>query len=501
MPCQYRKYRPGFLCLTRLFVATATLMATATAGPAPVIANARQSSMTKPSRPRSTHPSTPPVRSIGSALRVSQNGRYLIRADGTPFFWLGDTAWLLFQMADREDAALYLQTRARQGFTVIQAAVVMGEGRVGGTLRPNRSGDLAFIDGDPARPAVISGSRPADAAAYDYWDHVDSVIDMATSHGLTLALLPLFVGSGGDGYKYLTPDNAGAYGRFLGQRYRTRTHLIWLLGGDNTPDTDMKRKVWDEMAKGIAIGVAGSEEYGKTLMSYHINGNNSSSQWLHTAPWLDFNMAQLWGHEQGIFPTLLRDYQLSPAKPTGLGEGSYEDGPQYSTKPIDALKVRQQAYWSYLAGGYHTYGNTNTWNFSTYKPEGTQNWKAALDSPGARHLSVLARFFASLEWWQLDPDSSVLASGAGSGEKLNAAMRSEKGDRILAYLSSPTTVSIRMDRLTAGNSAATSWIDPTTGARTAIGDLPTQGEKSFTTPDGWQDALLLLEARRSASAR
>ena len=68
---------------------------------------------------------------------MSENGRYLVHADGKPFFWLGDTAWLLSQMTTREDADLYLKTRAQQGFTVIQAAVVMGEERVGGTLRPN----------------------------------------------------------------------------------------------------------------------------------------------------------------------------------------------------------------------------------------------------------------------------------------------------------------------------------------------------------------------------
>ncbi len=64
---------------------------------------------------------------VGSMLKVSQNGRYLVRSNGKPFFWLGDTAWLLFQMTTREDAELYLSTRARQGFSVIQAAIVMGE--------------------------------------------------------------------------------------------------------------------------------------------------------------------------------------------------------------------------------------------------------------------------------------------------------------------------------------------------------------------------------------
>jgi hypothetical protein len=41
-------------------------------------------------------------------------GRYLVDADGKPFFWLGDTAWMLFQEPDREDAEHYLATRARR---------------------------------------------------------------------------------------------------------------------------------------------------------------------------------------------------------------------------------------------------------------------------------------------------------------------------------------------------------------------------------------------------
>jgi hypothetical protein len=64
-------------------------------------------------------------------IRVSPNRRYFVRADGTPFFWLGDTHW---QMADWErlnennapDAAGRSQfhqladDRAKKGFTVYQ---------------------------------------------------------------------------------------------------------------------------------------------------------------------------------------------------------------------------------------------------------------------------------------------------------------------------------------------------------------------------------------------
>src|SRR5688500_11375831 len=111
-------------------------------------------------------------------LRVSEGGRCLVGSDGTPFLWLGDTAWLLFQMTTRDDAERYLRTRARQGFSVIQAALVMGEERVAGTLRPNAFGELAFIDGDPARPNLSTGRD-----ASGYWDYADSIIDLAHTHG------------------------------------------------------------------------------------------------------------------------------------------------------------------------------------------------------------------------------------------------------------------------------------------------------------------------------
>src|SRR5262245_33276420 len=316
---------------------------------------------------------------------VDPTGRHLVDPSGKPFFWLGDTAWLLSQMPKREDAELYLKTRARQGFTVIQVALVMGEERVAGTLRPNAYGDTAFVDGDPSRPRMTSG--------YDYWDNVDSFLEKAEAEGLVLGVLPLFVGWKGDGYKFLNPEKAHAYGKFLGERYRTKTHLIWILGGDNVPDTDAKKAVWHAMAKGITEAVAGKEDYTRTLMTYHSPGGTTSSTWFHTAPWLDFNMIQTWDKHKEVPSRIAADYALTPPKPTGLGEGAYEDGPQYPTKPIDARVVRKQAYESYFAGGYHTFGNTNTWNFGTCKGELTQPWKAALDSPGTRNLTALKKIF------------------------------------------------------------------------------------------------------------
>ena len=69
---------------------------------------------------------------------------------GRPFFYLADTAWELFHRLDRKQAIEYLDTRAAQKFTAIQA-VALAE--LDGVTVPNAYGKLPLIDGDPTRPA------------------------------------------------------------------------------------------------------------------------------------------------------------------------------------------------------------------------------------------------------------------------------------------------------------------------------------------------------------
>ena len=52
-------------------------------------------------------------------LRVSENRRFLVTADGRPFFWLADTAWWIRQLPPPL-VKHYLSTRAQQGFNLIQ---------------------------------------------------------------------------------------------------------------------------------------------------------------------------------------------------------------------------------------------------------------------------------------------------------------------------------------------------------------------------------------------
>ena len=90
-------------------------------------------------------------------LKVSDNRRFLVTADGKPFFWLGDTAWELFHRARREDAERYLHKRSSQQFTVIQAGALA---EFDGLREPNACGQTPLVGDDPTRLFVVPSRCP-----------------------------------------------------------------------------------------------------------------------------------------------------------------------------------------------------------------------------------------------------------------------------------------------------------------------------------------------------
>ncbi len=70
-------------------------------------------------------------------LKVSENKRFLVFEDGTPFYYLGDTGWELFHRLNKDETERYLENRRAKGFTVIQA-VALAE--LDGLNTPNAEG-------------------------------------------------------------------------------------------------------------------------------------------------------------------------------------------------------------------------------------------------------------------------------------------------------------------------------------------------------------------------
>jgi hypothetical protein len=379
---------------------------------------------------------------------------------GAPFFWLGDTQWELFRCFTPEEARTVLEHRKRQGFTTIQVMITgVGEGNL-----PNLSGELPWRGNDPAHPNEA------------YFRQMDRVVEVACELGLILVpgvfhQLQRSV---------ITPANARHYARWIAERYAFEPNIVWSM----YPAAEAGYvPVLRELAAGLHEGDEGAH-----MICVHPDPAPASSSFIHDEPWLDFNMIQTWLHYELVHEMVAADYARTPPKPVVMAEGGYE-GAQ-SGKVHTPHLVRKQAYWSCLAGGYHSYGYNDNW-------ESPRTWRTWIESPGAAHVGVCRQVLTGLsEWWGRVPDQSLFAGGAGSGMTLNVAARSSARDWALAYLSSNAPATIRMDGVVAGAQAEASWIDPTSGARTPIGSFPCAERRTFSPPDGWEDALLLLEPKR-----
>ncbi len=428
-------------------------------------------------------------------LRVSENDRFLVTADGAPFFWLGDTAWELFHRCDLDEAELYLENRRQKGFNVVQA-VALAE--LDGLYTPNANGDLPLIETDPTRPNEA------------YFRQVDAIIDRAAGKGIYIGLLPTWGDKfndrqGGVGPLIFDPDNAYHYGEWIGRRYADRANIVWILGGDRSPVVDDAdyRPIIRAMAAGIQAGAGAG-----ALMTFHPRGGSGSSERFHSDDWLSFNMWQSGHgrHDNGNWEMITTDYKRTPVKPVLDGEPSYEDHPvdpwsrqwkpEYGT--FDDYDVRKLAYRAVFAGAFgHTYGHHSIWQMFLEGREPITlpryDWITALDRPGARQLIHLKRLMLSRPFLTRIPSQEMLASPPGMEARHVCATRDGQGRYAMVYI--PTagqSVSIFM-RLISGDTVTVWWYDPRTGQALAIGPFAASGTQTFTSPEEGPDWVLVLD--------
>src|SRR5690348_8145525 len=172
-------------------------------------------------------------------LKISDKHRFLETSDGAPFFWLGDTGWLLFEKLNRADTLKYLDDRHRKGFNVIQVMVIPSNdaGNFYGAAPLTR-------DADP-HPAVTPGNRVDVPGEYDYWDHIDWVLDQAAERGMYLGMVACWHSVVDKGI--INRDDAASYARFLAERFKNKTNVVWILGGDTRGDKNTE--VWRTMGR------------------------------------------------------------------------------------------------------------------------------------------------------------------------------------------------------------------------------------------------------------
>lgn len=424
-------------------------------------------------------------------LKISANKRYFQTKDGKPFFWLGDTGWLLFKKCKKDEALRYLDTRKQQGYNVIQV-MLLHELNV-----TDAYGDSALINEDVSKPDLKKG-------AYDYWDNVDWVVDEAAKRGIYMAMVPVWGGN----IKNVSVEQAKAYAAFLANRYKDKINIIWLNGGDIRGSEALDK--WNSIGNTLrAIDK-------NHLITFHPRGRNSSSAWFHNETWLDFNMFQS-GHRSYAQDTSANetlhygednwryvnvDYNLKPVKPTLDGEPSYEDIPYGLHKADEPYwqdhEIRRYAYWSVFAGGCgFTYGHNAVMQFYSPGDPGTsyfpkQSWQEGMVAPGAKQMQYLKKLLLSKPYFERIPDEGLINNQGGRYDYL-AATRGKGYAMIYTYTG--RDMEVNLGRF-AGKIVKCAWYNPRNGEYIAIGKFNNKGKRIFYPPGEEKegnDWVLLLQ--------
>jgi Protein of unknown function (DUF4038)/Putative collagen-binding domain of a collagenase len=431
-------------------------------------------------------------------LKVTSDGYYLQYEDGTPFFWLGDTGWEILGKLRLEEMRMYLDNRAAKGFNVIQVMNLSDHDMESG----NRYGEFPFVGSDP----TLVNEK--------YYAIADSLIRMARTRKMMVAVVVAWgervVSKSGNGPMLFDSLKAYRYGRWIGSRYKDFPNMIWIMGGDRPAIREGVdyRPVWRAMANGI-IESTGH----RCLITYHPNGERSSSLWVHEEPWLDFNMIQS-SHGRKDAPTwemVKSDRSKTPVKPTLDSEPNYEDHP-VNPWPVWKVEygyfrdydVRKQLYRSVFAGGLGvTYGHHAIWQFMSERDEvinfADRGWRNAMDRPGAVQAGYLRRLMESRPLEKRIPDTALIAEGQGEKGEHMEAFRGVGHDYAMIYLPVGKTVSVNMEFMN-GKSVVAWWFNPRDASVQKVGPLARAIRMKFTPPDGNDWVLVMDDASKNFAA-
>lgn len=404
-------------------------------------------------------------------LKVSSNQRYIVNSDNTPFFWLGDTAWELIHRLNREEIDCYLKDRSEKGFTVIQT-VILAE--VDGLNTPNAYGDKPLVDNDPTQ------------LNEKYFELVDYVLAKAEEYGLYVGLLPTwgdkFNIRWGRGPVIFDSENAEKYGELIAKRYHKRNNIIWILGGDRMPETDVQFAVVRSMAKGIRAVDQ------QNLMTYHPMGDKKATD-VFNDDWLQLDMFQS-GHSRNTkdYEFVWNSKKITPVRPVINGEPRYENILDEFWKPgehpwLTDADVRVCAYWTMFAGaaGY-TYGCNDIWQMYSVGREAIiqarTGWKEAMQLPGARQMKYFRMFFECFPWQEASNNQALILNENPENPGFRMALIGKQNDYMLAYTPWGRELEIDLSKLDADKVVAY-WYNPRSGDSTKIGQYSTSKKVTF----------------------
>lgn len=446
------------------------------------------------------------AKSFAFPLKLSSNRRYLADQNGKPFRIIGDSAQSLIANLTYAEAEEYLSKRQAQGFNAINVNLI--EHKFALKAPANRRGDVPFLKADDF-------STPNDA----YFAFADSIIDLAASKGLLVSLAPMYLGyDGGDEgwWKALTNgvntrEVCYRFGRYIGERYRGKENILWVIGGDYLPPGGSEGEArLHSFLEGIKAAGA------KQLWAGDWNAPCISTTERAFADLMDVNAVytdQSQTKRGAAYEEAEVAYQDRPVRPAYLKETGYEDE---GWTPGDRTSVREYEYTAILggatSGGF--FGNRDIWEFATSNwwsgfKFGHRRWQESLDTPGAADMVRMGQLLDSVAWYDLVPSgldgTKRLITGGGGTEGQPGyivAAASREGRALLAYVPArrAQSGSFSVDMTALRGPTRGEWFDPSSAEYKKIPGGPFANSKArdFKIPGknaaGATDWVLVLRA-------
>lgn len=356
-------------------------------------------------------------------------GRHLSFDDGTPFFWLGDTHWRF--VSERWDEANkegwtsqfkgMVDRRVEQGFTVYQT-------------------NLVSFDGWAKAPWWEPGEEFRSINVDFFTTVVDPRMDYIAEAGLVNAL-------GLAWYPAIDrPEAVAGLTRLAGYlvaRYGSLP-MVWTLGGEVAGyDPDLRASRIDRWRE-VAQAITASDDYAHPRTA-HLTNERPIPGYFQHEDWLTLTLNQLGHGDHDMSPSHYREFLArQPDMPLVEGEALYEgiiSVEAVGRRPVTDTMVRQVAYRAMQSGccGY-TYGAQGCWNNAWDRTDGASMWGDlpwfdGIDLPGAPQLGHLRRFYESVGWEQLHPDSDCFVTDNMINAVFNPPLLLSNGSRttVVAY--------------------------------------------------------------------
>jgi len=333
-------------------------------------------------------------------LRVAADRRHFVQADGTPFFWLGDTWWMGFtSRLDWPDGFKELTAdRVKKGFNLIQIVAGPLPDMDSWDPRGQNEGGFPFQEG-------FTRINPR------FYDHAD----VKLRHLVDSGLMPCIVGMWGYHLPRIGVEGVKRYWRYIVARYGAYP-VVWCIAGEGTmpyylsqtkqQDKDLQKQAWCDVTS-----------YVRRIDPYHnllsIHPATNARDMSEDASLFDFEMLQT-GHGcyDSLEPTasaVSKAVAREPRMPVVNSEVNYEGIRGQCWQDV----VRLSFYISLFNGtAGHTYGANGIWQLNEkdkpYGPSphgrswGNMPWQQAAQLPGGKQVALGGRFIMRFPWWQLE---------------------------------------------------------------------------------------------------